>query len=76
MRRLADVTDVSVTRIRGRDRLGRRNRERIQAIEWGEVEPIAPQRVGKPEMRKLAYEAGVAALKRLGLAPPQAIRRK
>ncbi len=56
--------------------MGERNRRRIEAIERGEVKPIAPQRVGKPEMRKIAREAGIAALKVLGLAPPQAIRRK
>ncbi|KKL17277.1 hypothetical protein LCGC14_2487180 [marine sediment metagenome] len=56
--------------------MGTRNRLRVQAIIEGWVKPIAPQRVGKPEMRRLAHVAGVAALKKLGLAPPQAIRRK
>ncbi len=56
--------------------MGTRNRLRVQAIIEGREEPIAPQRVGKPEMRKIAREAGIAALKVLGLAPPQAIRRK
>lgn len=56
--------------------MGRRDRLRAQAIIEGREQPIAPQKLGKPELRKLAYEAGVAALKRLGLAPPQALRRK
>jgi len=56
--------------------VGTRNRLRVQAIIEGRGKPIAPQRVGKPELGRLAYVAGVAALKKLGLAPPQAIRRK
>lgn len=56
--------------------MGRRNRLRIEAIQAGREKPIGPQRVGKPELRRLAYEADLAALKKLGLASPQAIRRK
>lgn len=74
MRRLAGVTDVSVTRIRGRDRLGKRNRLRVEAIQRGEIAPIAPKGEVKRVERQLSPPP--LTLQSLGLLGAGSVGRK